>query len=313
MSTAGLVKETWNLTGDDARKTLESTGRLALLKDAFVRFRAADGTSHARSLAFAVSLVLVQGLVVVVGLAIAFGSSGLGNVIVDAVRASAPGHAGDLLTSAVEQANRVGRNNRFLPLILGLLGTLVTATIAMGQLERAMNRIYGIEKDRPLVEKYPRAFVLALSAGSAIALAFALLAFGRGVAADSDELRSVWIVVRWPIGIALVGVGLAVLFRWAPRRRQPGWAWLAFGAGVSVAAWTLCTIALALAFGLSTTFGRTYGPLAGIVALQLWTFFSALAILYGVAVAAQLEAVRSGVPAQDPAKDKSPEMAPSPA
>jgi len=75
----------------------------------------------------------------------------------------------------------------------------------------------------------------------------------------------------------------------------------------------LCTIALALAFELSTTFGRTYGPLAGIVALQLWTFFSALAILYGVAVAAQLEAVRAGVPAQDPAKDKSPEMAPSPA
>ena len=73
--------------------------------------------------------------------------------------------------------------------------------------------------------------------------------------------------------------------------------------------WTLCTVALALAFGLSTTFGRTYGPLAGIVALQLWTFLSALAILYGVAVAAQLEAVRAGVPeAQDPAKDESPEV-----
>lgn len=310
MSTAALVKETWNLTGDDARTTLASTGRLALLKDAFVRLRAADGTSHARSLAFAVSLVLVQGIVVVVGFAIAFGSSGASNVIVDTVRASAPGHAGDLLTTAVEQANRVGRNTRFLPLFSGLIGTLVTATIAMGQLERAMNRIYGIEKDRPLIEKYPRAFVLALSAGFTIALAFALLAFGRGLA---DDLRSVWIVVRWPIGIALVGAGLAVLFRWAPRRRQPGWAWLAFGAGVSVAGWTLCTIALALAFGLSTTFGRTYGPLAGIVALQLWTFFSALAILYGVAVAAQLEAVRTGVPAQDPANDKRPEIAPSPA
>ena len=36
------------------------------------------------------------------------------------------------------------------------------------------------------------------------------------------------------------------------------------------------------------------GSLAGLVALQLWTFFSALAILFGVAVAAQLEAVRAG-------------------
>lgn len=311
MSTASLVKETWGLTGDDARRTLASTGRLALMKDAFVRLRAADGTSHARSLAFAVSLVLVQGIVVVVGFAVAYGSSGLSNVIVDTVRASAPGHAGDLLTSAVEQANRVGRGNRFLPLIVGLIGMLITATIAMGQLERAMNRIYGIEKDRRLVEKYPRAFVLALSAGAVIALAFALLAFGRGLVGESGGARDLWIVARWPVGIALVGIGLAVLFRWAPRRRQPGWAWLAFGAGVAVSTWTLCTVALAIAFGLSSTFGRTYGPLAGIVALQLWTFFSALAILYGVAVAAQLEAVRAGVPAQDSAKDKSPDLAQS--
>ena len=112
-------------------------------------------------------------------------------------------------------------------------------------------------------------------------------------------------MLRWPLGIALAGAGLAVLFRWAPRRRQPGWPWLAFGAGVSVAGWTLVTGALALFFNFSKTFGETYGSLAGLVALQLWTFFSALAILYGVAVAAQLEAVRAGVPeAQDLSKDE---------
>ena len=71
MSTASHVKETWNLTGDDARKTLVSTGRIELLRDAFVRLRAADGTTHARGLAFSISLVLVQGLVVVVGIAVA--------------------------------------------------------------------------------------------------------------------------------------------------------------------------------------------------------------------------------------------------
>ena len=74
---------------------------------------------------------------------------------------------------------------------------------------------------------------------------------------------------------------------------------------MSVAGWTLVTAALALVFNVSKTFGQTYGSLAGLVALQLWTFFSALAILYGVAVAAQLEAVRAGVPeAQDLSKDE---------
>ena len=62
--------------------------------------------------------------------------------------------------------------------------------MAMGQLERAMNRIYGVEKDRPFAEKYKRAFLLALSAGGVIAAAFALLAFGRGLV-DSGALRVV--------------------------------------------------------------------------------------------------------------------------
>ena len=174
-----------------------------------------------------------------------------------------------------------------------------------------MNRIYGVEKDRPFAEKYKRAFVLALSAGAAIAAAFALLAFGRGLV-DHGVLRSLWLAARWPVGIALVAAGFSMLFRWAPKRRQPGWPWLAFGAGVGVGAWTLTTIVLAVVFNFSKTFGQTYGSLAGLVALQLWTVFSALAMLFGVAVAAQLEAVRAGVPeAQDHSKDPSSAAQPS--
>jgi uncharacterized BrkB/YihY/UPF0761 family membrane protein len=111
------------------------------------------------------------------------------------IQASAPGPTSGLLTSAVEQATRVGRHHRYLPLTVGLVGTVVTATMAMGQLERAMNRIYGIERDRPFAEKYKRALLLALSAGVVIATAFGLLAFGRGLV-DEGVLRSFWLRAR---------------------------------------------------------------------------------------------------------------------
>jgi uncharacterized BrkB/YihY/UPF0761 family membrane protein len=58
--------------------------------------------------------------------------------------------------------------------------------------------------------------------------------------------------------------------------------------------WSAVTLLLGSMFRVSSTFGDTYGPLAGIVALQIWTLLSAIAILYGAAVAAQLEAVRAG-------------------
>jgi YihY family inner membrane protein len=290
VSNATRVPETRELTGDDARKTLASTGTLALLRDSFERMRAADGFSHARALAFTTSLSLVQGAIVLVGLASAFGETGFNRAIVEAIETAVPGHASDVLRNAVEQANRVGNDNRYLPLLLGVLGLIVTSTTTMGQLERVLNRLYGIEQDRPSHVKYARAFLLALSVGAAIAAAFVLLAFGRGLV---DTV--VGSVLVWPLAIVLVAAGLGALFRYAPNRSQPAWSWLAFGSGVAVVLWTIATLLLALAFRLSSNFGDTYGPLAGIVALQIWALLSAVTIVYGGAVIAQLEAVRAGV------------------
>ena len=90
MSTAAKVPETWELTGDDARETLLETGRWQLLKDSFVRLRAADGFSHSRSLAFVTSLVLVQGLIALVGLAAVLDLR-IGREIIAAIDARNPG------------------------------------------------------------------------------------------------------------------------------------------------------------------------------------------------------------------------------
>lgn len=290
MSNATRVPETYELSGDDAWETLAETGRLTLLKNSFVRLRAADGFSHARALAFTTSLILVQGMIVVVGMASAFGDVRFVRTAIAAIETGVPGPAADVLKNAVEQANRVGTDGRYLPLALGLIGLLITATSAMGQFERSLNRLYGTEQDRPALVKYTRALLLALTAGTLIAFAFLVLAFGRGVLTSGVET-----VLRWPLAILLAAAGLGALFQYAPRRRQPAWTWLAFGSGVGVLLWTLVTLLLALTFRASSNFGDTYGPLAGIVALQLWAFLSACTILYGGAVIAQLEAVRAGV------------------
>ena len=295
MSTATRVPETWELTGDDARKTLLETGRRRLIVDAFARLRYADGFSHARSLAFVMSLVFVQGLIALVGFAAAFGNLEVSHVIVDTIQNAMPGLAGEILTDAVQQAREVGAQNRFLPLTLGLIGTLITATTALGQVERATNRIYGIERDRPTLEKYGRAFLLALSVGFLFSVAFVLLAFGREIGRQDDAVHQIWTLVRWPAGLVIAAFALTGLLQYAPRRRQPNMSWLAFGGGVGVLLWTVVTFGFGLVFNASSSFGETYGPLAGIVALQLWTLVSAIALLFGVAIAAQLEAVRAGV------------------
>jgi YihY family inner membrane protein len=277
-------------------------GRLA--KDAFKRLRVSDGFSHARSLAFMITLVAIEGLIGLVGLASVLNKGRVSQIIDETVRRTVPGPAGRVLTTAVTQAHHVAATHHYNALLFGLIGTLVVATTAMGQLERGLNRIYGIEQDRPTLLKYGRALFFALSVGTLSAVGFVCLAFGRNLflTTSNATFESVWSVVRWPLGLGLTAVAVTVLFRYLPRRRQPHLSWLAFGSGVSVFLWGVVTVGLGLFYGSSSSFGETYGPLAGVVALLIWSLLSSIAVLYGAAVAAQLEALRTREPAPQDAR-----------
>lgn len=298
MSTANLVPETWNLTGDDARKTLSRIGRRRLVKDALTRLRFSDGFSHARSMAFLGILLFVEGLIAAIGISSSL-QSGYSDSIVKGLQSIVPGPAGSILTQAADQAHRAASSGHWVAIAFGAIGTLITGTTMMGQIERAMNRLYGIESDRGAASKYAHAFLLMLTAGTLAALAFVGLGLGGAVASalGSSGTRTIWNVVRWPLGILLLIVAIALILRWAPRRHQPKWSWMSFGAVAGVALMALVTVALNVFFQFSSTFGTTYGPLAGIIALAFWSYATAIALLVGAALAAQLEAVRAGASA----------------
>jgi YihY family inner membrane protein len=278
-----------------------------LAVDAWQRLRFADGFSHARSLAFTIALLLVQGIIALVGLASALGHSGVTDVVVRTLQGAVPGPAGHTLTRAVGQAHTAGRSGQYFGLVFGLIGSLITGATMMGQVERALNRLYGVEQDRPTVQKYRLASLLAVSAGVLAALACWSLTVGRdlGRSWHNDVVAQMWSVVRWPLGLLMMGAAIALLFRWSPRRRQPAWSWLAYGSCVSVLLWGAITVSLGWFFSASSSFGATYGPLAGLVALLLWSLLSSVALLFGAALGAQLESVRAGASApQDDEKVK---------
>jgi uncharacterized BrkB/YihY/UPF0761 family membrane protein len=112
----------------------------------------------------------------------------------------------------------------------------------------------------------------------------------------SDATVTWWSVLRWPFGVALLVFAIAVVLDHAPRRRQPSLSWLALGSGVAVLLSLAATGLLAAYVGLSSSFGNVYGPLAGVFALLLWALLTSIALFYGAAVCAQLEALRAGDP-----------------
>jgi YihY family inner membrane protein len=298
MSTATLVPETYELEGDDALETLRRTGTWSLIKDSFKRFRYADGFSHARALAFQVTLSLLPATIAVVGLATALHANQFRKVLGQTVTRLAPGPAGDIIVQAFKHGQHAGRG-AIGALLFGLVAGLISAATAMGQVERGANRIYGVERDRPTMQKYGMGLLLACSAGLAIVLSLVLTVAGQDIAKAigvSGVVEVAWTLLRWPVAIILLVVAIAMLFRAAPRRHQPAPSWLAAGSAVSVLLGFVFTALLALYLGASKTFGQTYGPLAGLIGVLVWTLLESLAVFLGIAFAAQLEAVRAGVP-----------------
>jgi YihY family inner membrane protein len=302
MTTASSVPVTREeeLEGDEALETLRRTGRLRLILDAIARFRAADGFSHSRALAFQVTLTLLPGLIAIVGLAAALDVDSFTRVVRDTIRELTPGAVGDIFTDALNQGTSAAQHESGeVALVGGAIAAAIAGTTAMAQVERGANRIYGTERDRPFLRKYLNGALLAATAGSLAILSAAVLIGGSAIrdAVDfSDEIDDVWSIARWPAGAALAVTSIALLFEYAPRRRQPEASWLAFGALISTALWLVFMAALSVYIEATRNFGATYGPLAGTIGLLLWTYLSAIALFLGLAIAAQLEAVRAGVP-----------------
>jgi YihY family inner membrane protein len=299
MSTAAFVPETYNLEGDDALRTLRSTGLGQLARDAFQRFRAADGFTHARSLAWAITLTILPFVIAFVGFTSLLDQDRVSKAVVKEVERVAPGPASQIFSQAFQQGAKSAGGGSRAALLVGTVAALAAGTTAMGQVERGANRVYGVERDRPTVDKYRHGFVLAISSGVLIVLAMMLLVAGTTVAEAlglDDALGAIWNLLRWPVGIALSVAAFALLFQRAPRRHQPDVSWLAFGSGLAVVLWLVFTALLAVYLTASSSFGQTYGPLAGTIGVLLWAFLTSLALFLGIAFSAQLEAIRAGAP-----------------
>ena len=215
------------------------------------------------------------------------------------LQAIVPGPAGAVLTDAVDR--RTGRSSgHWFALAFGTVGALITGTTLMGQIERALNRLYGVEQDRPtFAEVRPRVRARPDGRDPRRARVRRPRAGQRDRRVDRGKHGS-HDLERGPLAarLALLVAAIALLFRWAPRRRQPAWSWLAFGARGRRTA-RVVTVGLGFFFRFSTSFGSTYGRSPASSRSCSGRFFSAIAVLIGAAVAAQLEAVRAGAATPD--------------
>jgi len=210
----------------------------------------------------------------------------------DNVRGLIPGGAIDV---AHEQLIRVAAREHHtlgLTFVVGLAVALWSANAATKALFDTLNVVYGEEEKRGLL----RLNAVSLSFTVA-AIGCVLLALGAVVVIPvalnylplSSSADLLIRLARWPALVVGLALALARVYRFGPSRKAPYWRWITWG---SVAAGLLWLVASALFSWYAANFGtvnQTYGSLGAAIGFMTWLWISAIAILLGAELDAEIE------------------------
>ncbi|MEJ7705702.1 MAG: YihY/virulence factor BrkB family protein [Geodermatophilaceae bacterium] len=156
----------------------------------------------------------------------------------------------------------------------------------------AVNVCYDEDETRGFLRLRGLALLLTVGGILFMALAVGLVAVAPVVldALNLGTLGTILLQVgRWVLLVLLVVVGLAVVYRIAPDRDAPKFRWVSVGAVVATVIWVIASVGFSLYVSNFSSYGKTYGALAGVIVLLLWFFISAYIVLLGAEINAETE------------------------
>lgn len=176
--------------------------------------------------------------------------------------------------------------------IVSLAISLWSANAAMKSLFDTLNIVYAEREKRGLIEL--NAISLAFTVGG---IAFMLLALGAMVVLPPalqyvglSEITE-WLlrVGRWPALFIVLTFALAVIYRHGPSRAKALWRWISWGSALAALAWLIVSILFSWYAESFGSFNRTYGSLGAVIGFMTWIWLSAIVILIGAELDAEME------------------------
>jgi len=263
-------------------------------KGAGKEFLEDDCLGLAQQVAFSSLLAFFPSVILVVGLLGLLGS-GAYDSLINLLGTVAPKG----VLGAIELAKKSSADNSAgsaIALTVGVVGALWAASGATASIVKAVNRAYDLEESRPFWRVRLIALGLVALTGIVTAAVFVLIVFGAplgdAIAKRADlgsEFTVAWAALRWPVAFAGILLFFAIVYWLAPDRTPRNWRWLTPGSILAAVLWLALSALFALYTSFSSSYDRTYGSLAGAIILLLWLYYSAVALLVGAELNAELE------------------------
>ena len=176
--------------------------------------------------------------------------------------------------------------------IFGILIALFSLSGAVSNSIKATNSIYEVSEMRRFVSLRLISTGFIVAAGIITIIVVSLLVLNETFLVSIGVPQWVaWtiLVVRWVIIAAVVTVGLAAFYRYAPNRKNPNWQWVTWGSLIATLLWLIGTTLFFIYARFFAHYTEAYSVFAGIIVLMIWLNLTSFAVLLGAAINFKLE------------------------
>jgi membrane protein len=200
----------------------------------------------------------------------------------------------EVLPLIEQQLKRITSNTHAASLstVIGLLIALYSAASATKSLIQGLNICYGEREKRSFIKLNVVALVLTFGAIIGALLAVSLVAVIPAVLQNISfglHIDNILNYARWPVLLLGFIIGLAFVYRYGPSREDAKWSWVTWGAALAAVLWVAASGLFSLYVAKFGSYDKTYGSLGAIVVFLMWLWLSALAVLVGAELNAEME------------------------
>jgi membrane protein len=213
--------------------------------------------------------------------------------VLEQVRSSLPE---ELVAPAVEGLVEQGKQvteSKLLPFGI-VFFALWSASGVAWTLSEALNVVHGVAETRPLWKRFALSLVFApvlavtAMAGAGLLLIWPQLAqwLARWIEL-SEAFVTLWAWFRIPVALFLLMIVVLLVYRFAPDRNRPV-RFVVPGTILAVIAWALASVGFSFYLSNFANYGAIYGSLGTAIALLIYLYLSAVALLLGEEVNAAI-------------------------
>lgn len=267
-------------------------GWWSVLTQTFNRFSDDRIMTEAAGVTFYVLLALFPAIATLISIYGLFADPATVSGQLQSIAAVVPGGGMDIIEDQVKALASNGRQALSYGVVIGVLTSLWSANQGIKGVFDALNVVYHEKEKRGYITR--TALSLCFTFGAILFLVLSMLGvvvlpIVLNFVGFAGETAVLLTLLRWPLLIVTLLLFLSVVYRFGPSRLHARWRWISWGSAFSVVGWVVASLGFSYYVANFGSYNKTYGSLGAVIGFITWIWISAMIVLLGAELNAELE------------------------